>query len=532
MTDNQHSDVQKIFDKTFSSHMERLVGAKHGIEELPFGLVNLSCLIFLLEREGELHGSQDDSIKPYTSKTLSIELMEMGIALNGDLIEIIEDFVQKGYVFINDSGQLSPRKPVASTVKLIERAFPKMPGMTLVGYFLQTIDEVTSKRKNLKEAVSQFDQTLSIHGVSLVEQGGAEEKAKRGGAEEKNRNGAGARDTSKKQWAGTPLEGIHHRRRRHDIAKSGVEGVGPKSSEPTILSSNPYHSGVRIQKVQFGQVLVKETDSEKDDDDIPLKNKIQDVETPEEYIPESPVRSTEHESPAGGSEPHPDRREDLQIETVVEKKSINSETMDIPANPAADHHRTDKSLDLPDSDKQESMTMSAVSQRDERILSDQHDLKNKGNGDESESETAHDQFPNEPTAELVEKRIADFEEDLAKECPMCKKGRISAEETSTGKLYYTCSNRECGFISWGKPYHIVCPKCQNPFLIEVPGREGKNILKCPRATCRHWQTFSFQKGDFIPEASQRSAYGMPGTINNLPKAKKRVVRKRRVRRKR
>jgi len=425
-----------------------------------------------------------------------------------------------------------PRKPVASTVKLIERTFPKMPGMSLVGYFLQTIDEVTSNRKNLKEAVSQFDQTLSIHGVSLVEQGGAEEKTKRGGAEEKNRNGAGAgaRDTSKKQRSGTPLEGIHHRQRRHDIAKSGPEGVGRKSSEPTILSSNPYHSDVRIQKVQFGQSLVKERDFEKDIDDISAKNKIQDVETPEEYISESPVRSTENESPAGVSESAPERREDLQIETVVEEKTINSETMDIPANPAEDHQRPAISIELPDSDKQESMTMSVVSQHDERILNDQDGLKNKENKDESE--TVPGQFSNEPTAELVEKRIADFEEDLAKECPMCKKGRISAKETSTGKVYYTCSSRECGFISWGKPYHIVCPKCQNPFLIEASGREGKNILKCPRATCRHWQMFSFHQGDFKPEASQELECGMPGSINNLPKAKKRVVRKRRVRRKR
>jgi ssDNA-binding Zn-finger/Zn-ribbon topoisomerase 1 len=532
MTDNQRSDVQKIFDKTFSSHMERLVGAKHGIEELPFDLVNLSCLIFLLEREGELHGFQDDSIKPYTSKTLSIELMEMGIALNGNLVEMIEDFVQKGYVFINDSEQLSPRKPAASTVKLIERAFPKMPGMSLVGYFLQTIDEVTSNRKNIKEAVRQFDQTLSIHGVSLVDQGWAEEKTKRAWDEEKNRNGAGtgARDMSKKQRSGMPLESINHRQRLPDMAKSGSDGAGRKSSEPTILSSNPYHSGVRIQKVQFGQALVKETDFEKDVDDISVKNKTQDVETSEEYIPESPVRSIENENPAGVSESRRKRREDLQIEAVVEEKTINGEAVDIQANTAEDHQRPAISLDLPDSDKQESMTMSAVSQHDERILSDQDGLTNKEN--EDESETVLDQFSNEPTAELVEKRIADFEEDLAKECPMCKKGRISAVETSTGKLYYTCSNRECSFISWGKPHHIVCPKCQNPFLIESSGREGKNILKCPRATCRHWQTFSFHQGDFLPEASQGSACGMPDSINNLPKAKKRVVRKRRVRRKR
>lgn len=134
--------------------------------------------------------------------------------------------------------------------------------------------------------------------------------------------------------------------------------------------------------------------------------------------------------------------------------------------------------------------------------------------------------------DIIENRIAAFEEDLAMQCPICKPGKIQATETAMGKVYYKCSNKNCNFVSWGKPYHLVCPQCNNPFLVETLDRDGKKIIKCPRATCRYRQKSPLEIAD-----EQREKAGSPSkepakkpVISRKPR--KRVVRRRVVRRKR
>jgi len=149
-----------------------------------------------------------------------------------------------------------------------------------------------------------------------------------------------------------------------------------------------------------------------------------------------------------------------------------------------------------------------------------------------EAEIVPEEDSLEKADDIIEKQIAALEEDLAMQCPMCKKGTIQSEETMTGKFYYKCSNKDCDFISWGKPYHIVCPQCQNPFLVETSNRDGKPILKCPRATCRYWQK---PPGEITEEHQEKAASQAQGpdklaAISRKPR--KRVVRRRVVRRKR
>ncbi|MDH3885757.1 MAG: hypothetical protein OET63_16155, partial [Desulfobacterales bacterium] len=105
------------------------------------------------------------------------------------------------------------------------------------------------------------------------------------------------------------------------------------------------------------------------------------------------------------------------------------------------------------------------------------------------------------------------------------------ENTATGKSYYKCSNKECNFISWGKPHHIPCPKCNNPFLIEASNKAGKTILKCPRATCRYWKKALLDSEDNYQE-SIKSVSQKTNEITSISrKPRKRVVRRRVVRRK-
>ena len=134
--------------------------------------------------------------------------------------------------------------------------------------------------------------------------------------------------------------------------------------------------------------------------------------------------------------------------------------------------------------------------------------------------------------DLIEERIAAFEQDLAMVCPVCKTGKIKEEQTAKGKLYYVCSNKNCVFVSWGRPYHMVCPRCRNPFLIESAERHGKTILRCPRATCRHRQELPGETSDSPLQETGSTCEHVIKSSAISRKPHRRVVKRRRVRRKR
>lgn len=114
--------------------------------------------------------------------------------------------------------------------------------------------------------------------------------------------------------------------------------------------------------------------------------------------------------------------------------------------------------------------------------------------------------------EAIAAKIAAFEKELALVCPICKTHVLKEEKTLAGKLFYSCTSDKCNFISWGRPHHIACARCKNPFTVEVTDGEGNVFLKCPRATCQHRQPLTTAPAP------------APGGV-------KKVVRKRLVRRK-
>ena len=71
--------------------------------------------------------------------------------------------IEKGYIEVDEDGRFSAKKPTISMSWLLDHIFPRMPGINLIAYFIQTMDEVKSGRKDPKSAISQFDQTLRMH---------------------------------------------------------------------------------------------------------------------------------------------------------------------------------------------------------------------------------------------------------------------------------------------------------------------------------------------------------------------------------
>jgi DNA topoisomerase IA len=121
-----------------------------------------------MEREKEINSTSSGISIRYTYETLINELEEMDVKPDREKMNIVvRDMIENGYIIIDDDKRFYPEKSSAITVKLLDQAFPGMPGMNLIAYFIQTVDEVTSGRKDLDTAISQFDQVLTMQGVIL-----------------------------------------------------------------------------------------------------------------------------------------------------------------------------------------------------------------------------------------------------------------------------------------------------------------------------------------------------------------------------
>ena len=448
-------NVRKQFDQTLGQHIERLIGSRYGVGALSINLATVSCITLLAERENDIKSFPSSQSERYTHETLLNELAEIGLDPDEDLKMALQDMIQKGCIDVDDNGRFFARKPTISMAKLFDRVFPKMPRMNFIAYFVQTMDEAQSGRKDLDSAISQFDQMLKMQGVSLVKQ----------------------------KTIPKPGKTLRHPvKRRAKLMKAETPHISPSGSK--IISSNG----------NLGQVEIREIFAEQDEPQ----------EKPEEM--DEAIKAQEkisEEAKEEGLEPGSDKQ-NLFEDLVYVPESVEEET------------------DL--------STKLIMGEAETKTVEVDEALQ--------QTETKHETeiFPKEDSLEkaddIIEEQIAALEEDLAMQCPMCKKYKIQTEETRTGKIYYKCSNKDCNFISWGKPYHIVCPQCQNPFLVETSNRDGKPIVKCPRATCRYWQELPGEITEEHQEKDVLQAQG-PDTLTAISrKPRRRVVRRRIVRRKR
>jgi hypothetical protein len=393
--------------------------------------------------------------------------------------------IQKGYVEFDKDGKFFPRKPTISMAQLFERIFPRMPAMDLFAYIGQTVEEVESGRKPPESAISQFHQMLQIHGVSIA-------KERNGTEKQRIVKQATVRGSTVRR-----MEAI--RRQEQRIGKDGAlrlsdfyiplknvdltEEPRTSPSEPKILSSDGAANGFEVQEVEIDdvsteQVTSPETSQRKDELEEVEKQEIQGEET--QQAAELVLSQTE---------------EPQLAEEIQEREELT---------PAAEsgHFYAE-----PEGGKPET-----------------------GRDPGAEWHLSHEGV--EEDDQSIESQIAAFEEGLAMQCPICRSAKVQREETVGGKFYYRCSNTNCTFISWGKPYHFACPQCTNPFLVETANRDGEVIMKCPRATCQYWQqapgAMADQPQEKVISESQESA----ASVSTPKKPKRKVVRRRRVRRKR
>jgi ssDNA-binding Zn-finger/Zn-ribbon topoisomerase 1 len=466
-------NVKKQFDETLGSSIEYLIGTRYGVGALPLNLATISSIILLSERENEIDSFPGTLSERYTYETLLNELAEIGLDSEEDLKMNLQDMIQKGYIYVDRNGKFSAQKPTISMAKLFDRVFPNMPGMNFIAYFTQTMDEAQSGRKDLDSAISQFDQMLKMQGVSLLKQ---KTNLKPGKAPE------------------------HPVKRRTKLKKTKTPNIS--ASGPKIISSDG-----NLGQVEIRELFTRQDEPQENPEEIDKTIKAQETEIFEEAEEKVP-------------EPDPDKQDSsegtVSVETSFENTPLPHETS------------------LYVSEPEEKETVLSVKPKIEFSETESVEigevLQNMEISYETKAVLEEDSF--KKADDIIEKQIAALEENLAMQCPICKKYKIQTEETRTGKIYYKCSNKDCNFISWGKPYHIVCPQCQNPFLVKTLNRDGKPILKCPRATCRHWQKLSEEITQERQEKAVLQAQDAETLTSISRKPRRRVVRRRIVRRKR
>jgi len=493
-TDNSKIKVLDSFDKILIKNLERLIGSSNLFSELTLNSVIISCLILLMERENEIENSPSDSSARYTSEKLINELEEMGFEPERCKNSVVQDMVEKGYIHVEEE-YFIPGEPATSMVKLLDRTFPGMPGMNLVAYFIQTMDEVNSGRKDLDSAISQFDQILNMQGVPLNK-------------EQPDSNPAKVPEPSEGQETQIKKSDILGRQKVDSRYKDS--GVSP--SAPKVLSLANYEG--KLRKVDFGKSFPEEDEIDKITPDTDLI---------ESGRPETRVNPVE-------TKPHDDiESENIEALSEVLSEQLTETNKDVQS-------LTEEIVDtkIPDDDSTSSIETPLQDNKPVEPNKDQFIKKNIAEAKEAIIDKTHTTSEKNNSLNIVdsiESQIAAFEEDLALQCPLCKQSKVQAEETSMGKTFYKCLTENCNFISWGKPYHIPCPQCNNPFLVETSDKTGKTILKCPRSTCIYRQNLPWELEENNTERIKSVSQGTNKTTPISKKPRKRVKKRRVVRRK-
>jgi len=467
----QKKIIRQRFDDALMEHMQRLLDKGRLPDKLPLNLLNVSCLMLMAEQQANEEKQFSTPEDRYTREALFQELAEMGLGSEAAFEAMLQLMLQMEYVYMDAAGLIEGREPALQMARHIDSILPQMPGLNLIAYIAQTIDEAISGRKELNDAVDQFDQTLMQQGVSAGK-GRPEPREKRPGAPAGKTSMQGRHSNRKNPKSKSLLTAEDYKGLQQAFKKHAASSAG--SSEPKIIASKGRCEKVDVQVVSFGA--------------RPLKAEAVTAEK----LAGKPIVAEENSGEALAGRPEDRAPEDGAPEDGAAEDG-DQETED-----------GGQRSDVGDQESEDGGKISSDGFKQDDGAEDTHTV--------------------EPEDDVIETRISAFEENLSMQCPICRSGEITAEQTAKKKTYYKCLNRACHFISWGKPYHKVCPRCHNPFLIEQE-RNGRTILKCPRSTCDYWQ------GHPADQTEETAAQQLINVKPEKPKPRRRVVRRKVVRRK-
>ncbi len=538
-----YTTITDIFDGILIKEIDKFEKIKAIDYPLVYNLDTISCLVMSVEREREINEhSATDPPQRYQRESFLNDLQEMGIEINDQLKTSFQSLCDQQLIYIDAEGYLYARPSAFSITDAIDSIFPGMPSFHLIGYIIQTIQEVYSGRKTIDEAKHSLEQTLLSRGKV-----------------EPTKKAPSSQDTNQKQNYSRRLSQLLSKTQKKTdqpvvISKSGVSSNRKIEIRSLFGKQEPIESEIKPEslappvqhKIDTETEPIKSqslTDVQPNDDmsineSSPQQNEISpknDLLTQPHSISPEPLPETLSDEPI--SIVHPDRHPSESVADEIEEDSF------------AEHQDADEIISIADphiakpiqKKKQDSIQQTEAPELEyedsEEIISiaDPHiakPIQKKKQDSIQQTEAPELEYEDSDTAEikksaiaddLIELQIAEFEKELAILCPLCAQGKILSGVTEKGKVYYSCSYPRCKFISWSKPYHFVCPTCKNPFLIEFSSETIKLGLKCPRSTCSY-----SQQGILDPSKQQKQRLGISKSDESDTKTlvkRKRVVRR-------
>ena len=475
--------VRKQLDEILAKEITAFIDVDSNMALMSFNLATISCIVICVDREREIKEFADAPPERFNRKTFTSELVDIGLDQDDYLDNAISTVLGSGYITTLPNGQLKAAMPAFMMVGFLDTMFPGMQGLNLIAFILQMNGEVNAGRKSLDFAKESFETTLKTRGV-LVTKDRAQEPATEmvkgfQKAVSVQSNHISAR--LKREKLNELSQLMKTRRQRTDAyhEKVKIKNLFDKKPSPEEIKAEKQKAREDEKAALIAEELAKEL-AEKEE-------KIKEAEIAAQKLAE-------------------------QLKVIEEKEK------------AAEEARA-KALEAQEKAEALAAREQEMAEREARLTALEEKLKRREEEVKKEAEAKEQatvQAEKEKDQDDIESRIAAFEQTLAMPCPLCRNGSVQEKTTDKGKVFYSCNQKDCRFISWDKPYHFECPLCKNPYLTEFITLSGTPGLKCPRASC------TYSQDNLLPPAQHMAATAAP-TESSPPKKKKLV---RRVKRRR
>lgn len=463
--------VKEMLDAILEKNLRKLDQINVLGKVIQLDMVTVAALHLLAERESEFEDDEHTKIQRYTRKSFLNDLTEIGFEIDDDLMNRIKIIVDKDYVNIDRDGFYHTHAIARDVVNNVNKMFPGMPGMNLVAYVIQTLEEILSGRKGLEQGLDQFDKALISRGRPLTFVHLRTEKKTETQKVQERIKRAQEREESRK--ASEKLKVIYSEK----LARLR-QTILQEKEEPMVVTKR----AIGVDEIQIKEVS---------------PHKIKEAQERERLEKE--------------------RLEREQLEKEREELERKKQEIDRLAREQAERDRIENERIERENKERERLELEekerARIEHEAQVLFERKRLEDERQA----SEQAEQELS-------VEEQIAAFERTQAATCPLCHTGKILQESTESRKTYFKCSNTSCKFISWDKPHIFPCPQCRNPYLLEYTKPDGSLGLKCPLATCSYIQDGIGRPGEAPVMASHSQAQT---TSDGTAPKKKRLVRRRR-----
>ncbi len=475
--------VRKQIDEILAQEITSFIDIDSDAALGAYNLATLTCIVIAVEREREIKNFPDFPPERYTREAFIEELTEIGLNGIDELEHTLDSVMGMGYIHLTEKAELHAEASAYTMAGFLDTMFPGMPGMNLIAFVLQMNDEVNSGRKSMELAKTSFAQTLKSRGVAVTR-----EKAEARGTElaTPRPTPAAAPQSPESRAVSRKLKENAAKRiatlRKRSAAKPGLySSDGSMSKRSTV--KDIFSAGPSPEELAAERAALEAAEQEKHDAELRARDLVER---------EARVREAE------------ERAKELEVR---EQRLKEAQEAAGKAEQKARELAEQESASIAAREAELKAMEAKLAAEKERIL-----LEKEAAAQAALEKAAQEEETPEPE-EDIESQIAAFEAKLAMPCPLCNQGKIVSETTPKDKTYYSCSNKECRFVSWDKPYHFECPLCKNPFLTEMETPTGEKGLKCPRAACSYTQKN-------LLDPAQNLAAEAKG-----PKRKKKIVRR-------